>query len=59
MIEPGTFIRVRCIDNTLQNDVLEVGREYEVLRVNERDDYYELCGLGQFSRRRFVVNQPT
>jgi hypothetical protein len=34
---------VRCIDNTLQADVLAEGREYEVRA--ERYDYYYLSGL--------------
>jgi len=44
---------VRCIDNTLATDVLIVGKIYEVLHVNERDGYYTLCGLGQFTMARF------
>jgi hypothetical protein len=30
-------IFVRCIDNTLANDVLSVGEIYEVMHINERD----------------------
>ena len=37
---------VRCVDNTLADDVLVVGRIYEVMHVNERDGYYALSGLG-------------
>ena len=50
---------VRCIDNTLQRDVLVVGREYEVRA--ERDDCYILSGFDKgFSKRRFeIVSQPT
>ena len=44
---------VRCIDNTLAADVLVVGKIYEVLRVNDRDGYYALAGLGQFTMARF------
>jgi hypothetical protein len=35
---------VRCIDNTLQADVLAEGREYEVRA--ERDEYYYLNQAG-------------
>ena len=43
---------VRCIDNTLQRDVLVVGREYEVRA--ERDDCYILSGFDKgFSKTRF------
>jgi hypothetical protein len=42
---------VRCIDNTLQRDVLVVAREYEV-----RDDRYILSGFEQgFSKTRFEI----
>ena len=44
---------VRCIDNTLAADILVVGRIYEVSRINERDGYYALAGLGQFTMARF------
>ena len=45
---------VRCIDNTLQRDVLVVGREYEVRA--ERDDCYILSGFEQgFSKTRFEI----
>lgn len=46
---------VKCLDNTMQRHVLEVGKEYEVTKVNDRDGYYELSGLGQFSMARFEV----
>jgi hypothetical protein len=48
-------IFVRCIDNTLAADVLVVGRIYEVMRVNERDGYYALSGLGRFTMTRFEL----
>jgi hypothetical protein len=44
---------VRCVDNTLAGDVLVVGRIYEVMHINERDGYYALFGLGQFTMARF------
>jgi hypothetical protein len=44
---------VRCVDNTLAGDVLVVGRIYELMHVNERDDYYALSGLGQYTIARF------
>jgi hypothetical protein len=45
---------VRCIDNTLQADVLAEGREYEVRA--ERDEYYYLSGFEKgFSRARFEI----
>ena len=48
---------VRCIDNTLQRDVLVVGREYEVRA--ERDDCYILSGFDKgFSKTQFVVVTP-
>jgi hypothetical protein len=49
---------VRCIDNTLQADVLVEGREYEVRA--ERDDCYILSGFDKgFSKTRFeIVSQP-
>lgn len=51
---------VRCITNVLQRDVLEVGKEYEVTKVNERDGYYTLSGLGQFSMARFeTISEET
>ena len=44
---------VRCIDNTLQRDVL-VGREYEVRA--EHDDCYILSGFDRgFSKTRFEI----
>ena len=47
---------VRCIDNTLQRDVLVVGREYEVRA--ERDECI-LFGFDKgFSKTRFVVVTP-
>ena len=46
---------VRCVDNTLAGDVLVVGRIYEVMRVNERDGYYALSGLGRFTMTRFKL----
>ena len=48
-------IFVRCIDNTLAADVLYVGEIYEVMHVNERDDYYALSGLGRFTMTRFEL----
>jgi hypothetical protein len=50
---------VRCIDNLLQVDVLDVGSEYEVRA--ERDDCYILSGFGKgFSKKRFeIVSLPT
>ena len=50
---------VRCIDNTLQRDVLVVGREYEVRA--ERDDCYILSGFDKgFSKTRFeIVSHPS
>jgi hypothetical protein len=45
---------VRCIDNTLQRDVLVVGREYEVYA--ERDDCYIISGFDKrFSKTRFEI----
>ena len=44
---------VRCRDNVLQADVLTVGAIYEVQEINERDGYYLLAGLGQFTMARF------
>ena len=45
---------VRCIDNTLQRDVLVVGREYEVRA--ERDHCYILSGFDKgFSKTRFEI----
>src|SRR5258708_19809737 len=48
---------VRCIDNTLQADVLAEGREYESRA--ERDDYYYLSAFENGSTRtRFDILQP-
>lgn len=47
-------MKVLCIDNTMQRRVLEVGRVYEVTAVNDRDGYYTLGSLGEFSKERFV-----
>ena len=58
MAETGNNIRVRCVDNTLQRDTLAIGRVYDVTRDIERDGYYELSGLGRFSRSRFEVVEP-
>ncbi|MGY4479786.1 hypothetical protein [Bradyrhizobium sp. USDA 3364] len=58
MAETGRIFRVRCVDNTLQRDTLSLGRVYEVTRESERDGYYELSGLGRFSRSRFEVVEP-
>jgi hypothetical protein len=45
---------VRCIDNTLQRDVLEIGCEYEVRA--ERDDCYILSAFDKrFSKTRFEI----
>ena len=46
---------VRCIDNTLADDVLSVGEIYEVTHINVRDGYYALSGLGQFTMARFQL----
>jgi len=46
---------VRCIDNTLVNDVLSVGEIYEVMHIDERDGVYALSGLGRFTMARFKV----
>jgi hypothetical protein len=44
----------RCIDNTLQRDVLAIGREYQVYAV--RDDRYILSGFDKpFSKPRFEI----
>ena len=49
---------VRCIDSTLQHDVLVVGREYEVRA--EQDNCYILSGFDKgFSKTRFVVVIPS
>jgi hypothetical protein len=50
---------VRCIDNLLQADVLDVGDEYEVRA--ERDGCYILSGFDKgFSKKRFeIVSRPT
>ncbi|OKO82315.1 hypothetical protein [Bradyrhizobium sp. NAS96.2] len=58
MVETGKIFRVRCVDNTLQRDTLSLGRVYDVTQENERDGYYELSGLGRFSRSRFEVVEP-
>ena len=58
MAETGKIFHVRCVDNTLQRDTLSLGRVYEVTRDIERDGYYELSGLGRFSRSRFEVVEP-
>ena len=58
MAETGKYLRVRCVDNTLQRDTLAIGRVYDVTRDIERDGYYELSGLGRFSRSRFEVVEP-
>ncbi|MGY3444934.1 MULTISPECIES: hypothetical protein [unclassified Bradyrhizobium] len=58
MAETGKYFRVRCVDNTLQRDTLALGRVYDVTRDIERDGYYELGGLGRFSRSRFEVVEP-
>jgi hypothetical protein len=45
---------VRCIDNTLQRDVLTLGQKYEVYA--ERDNCYILSGFDKgFSKTRFEV----
>src|SRR5258708_32835988 len=45
---------VRCIDNTLERNVLVVGREYEVYA--ERDDCYIISGFDKrFSKTRFEI----
>ncbi|WP_407169923.1 hypothetical protein [Bradyrhizobium sp. ORS 111] len=59
MIETGKIFRVRCVDNTLQRNTLTLGHVYEVTKVHERDDYYELGSLGRFSRSRFETVCPT
>ena len=48
---------VRCIDNTLADDVLSVGEIYEVMHINERDGLYSLSGLGGFTMTRFVTGR--
>ena len=48
-------IFVRCIDHTLAADVLVVGEIYEVTRINVRDGYYALSGLGRFTMARFKL----
>ena len=48
-------IFVRCIDNTLVADILVVGEIYEVTRINVRDGYYALSGLGRFTMARFKL----
>ncbi|PAY05100.1 hypothetical protein CK489_31400 [Bradyrhizobium sp. UFLA03-84] len=58
MVETGKIFRVRCVDNTLQRDTLSFGQVYDVTQDNERDGYYELSGLGRFSRSRFEVLEP-
>jgi hypothetical protein len=48
---------VRCIDNILQGDVLDIGHEYEVRA--ERDDCYILSGFDKgFSKTRFEIAVP-
>lgn len=59
MVDTGKIFRVRCVDNTLQRNMLTVGQIYEVTKVHEKDDYYELSGLGRFSRARFEIVDPT
>ena len=49
------MIFVRCIDNTLVADILVVGEIYEVTRINVRDGYYALSGLGRFTMARFKL----
>ena len=50
---------VKCIDNTLAADELDVGRVYEVTKVHEYDGYCTLAGLdGRFSISRFVPVTP-
>ena len=58
MLETGTIFHVRCVDNTLQRDRLALGEVYEVTKDLERDGYYELSGLGRFSRSRFEILEP-
>ncbi|NEV01688.1 hypothetical protein FNJ47_39455 [Bradyrhizobium sp. UFLA 03-164] len=58
MMEIGTTLHVRCVDNTLQRDILSVGRIYEVTKVHARDGYYEIGGLGRFSQSRFEPLSP-
>ena len=58
MVEPSRISRVRCVDNTLQRDTLSLGRVYDVTGDSERGGYYELSGLGRFSRSRFEVVEP-
>ena len=58
MLETGVIFQVRCIDNTLQRNTLSLGQIYEVTRDLARDGYYELSGLGRFSRSRFEVLLP-
>ena len=58
LVETGKIFHVRCVDDTLQRDTLSVGRVYEVTRDLERDGYYELGGLGRFSRSRFERVHP-
>ncbi|QPF82342.1 hypothetical protein IC762_21530 [Bradyrhizobium genosp. L] len=59
MVETGKIFHVRCVDNTLQRDKLSVGHVYEVTKDLPRDGYYELGGLGRFSRARFEIVHPT
>ena len=51
-------MKVRCIDDSFQSDVLTEGGEYEVR--TERDDCYILSGFDKgFSETRFeIVSQP-
>ena len=48
---------VRCIDNTLQRDVLVVGREYEVRA--ERDDCYILSGFDKGFQQDAIPGRNT
>ena len=51
----SNYLQVRCVDNTLQRDLLSLGRTYEVTRVLDRDGYFELGALGRFSCSRFEI----
>jgi hypothetical protein len=48
--------RVKCVDNTLQKDVLSVGRDYEIAAIDHHYDNIRLVGYGDknFSKRRFI-----
>jgi len=51
-------MKVRCIDDSFQSDVLTEGGEYEVR--TERDDCYILSGFDKgFSKKRFEIVSPT